>query len=132
MELRLDMRLMSLGRALADPGPFLNQQGLVGAIRLQVDRSDDFIADEHGQGEIAEDAFLFGNIGFETMIVVEEKLQLLALNDQRIEGRKNMNQRLWRRRSRLERLRLGPMLDFPGAFDRDGNEQALAHSGFDQ
>src|SRR5262249_11325112 len=93
VKLFLDERLMRLRLAFADPRPFLHQQFLIRAVRFDVERSDDLVADQHRQREIAIDALFLRHISFEQMVVAEEELQPLALNDQRIERRENMRQR---------------------------------------
>jgi hypothetical protein len=72
---------------MANPGPFLNQQFLLLAIGLEVDGGDDFVADEHGQREVAMQPFIFGDISLEAVAIVKEKLKPFSLNDQRIERR---------------------------------------------
>ena len=56
---RLDRRLVARA-AVADPGPAFDQELLPLAVRLEIDRRDDAVADQHRQREIAEPRFSFG------------------------------------------------------------------------
>src|ERR1700733_12743375 len=91
MQFFFDQQLVGLRRTLPYPGPLLNEKLLLLAICLEIDGGDNFIADQHGQGEITEQPLFLRNIGLEAMSVVEEQLQPLALNDQRVERRQHMN-----------------------------------------
>ncbi len=84
-----DSSLAQPARAIADPGPSLHQQPLPLAIGLEIDDGDDFVPDEHGLCEVAEQPFVLGDVGFEAMRVVEEQMQPLALMDERVEGRQD-------------------------------------------
>src|SRR5688572_29695972 len=86
-----DLLLAQAARAIADPGPSLHQQLLPLAIGLEVKDRDDFIPDEHRLGEVAEASLLLGNISLETVLVVEEEMQPLALMDEGIEGRQDVH-----------------------------------------
>src|SRR5579883_818304 len=132
IELAFDERFVRPGRALARPRPFLDEQSLLLPIRLQIDDCDDFVVDQGRQREIAEDALFLWRIGLETVVVIEEQLQALALDDQRIEGRQDMSDRAVRLDGRLDRRRLGPMLDLAGAVDRYRREPALANPRLDK
>ena len=85
---------MATGAAIADPGPLLHQQLLPLAIGLEIDGGDDLVADEHGQGKVAEQPLLPGDVSLEAVLVVEEELQPLALMDERIEGREDVDRLL--------------------------------------
>ena len=86
-----DLPFAQPARALADPGPLLHQQFLPLAIGLEIDDGDDFIADQHGLGEVAEEALVLGDVSFKAVLVVEEQMQPLALMDERIEGRQDVD-----------------------------------------
>src|SRR5262245_25210645 len=88
----LDRLLVRALRALADPGPLLDAQLLLLAVGLEVDGGDDLVAEEHGEREIAEASLRLGDVGLEDVVVVEEESQPLALQDQRIEGREDVDQ----------------------------------------
>jgi hypothetical protein len=47
--------------------------------------------DQHRQAEIAEPAFFFRHVGFEDVLVVEQRVQPFTLDDQGIEWRKDMH-----------------------------------------
>ena len=111
------------------PGPLLDQQAAAGAVGLEVDRRGDAVADEDRQGEVAELPFRGRDIGLEAVVVVEEEREAPALDDQRVEGREDVDavglgqglgERLGGRPVRL------------GAVDRDGDEPAAADAGLDQ
>src|SRR5262245_45158463 len=69
VELLFDPPLQFLARvtfrrlALADPGPFLQQQFLVLPVGLEIDGRDDVVPDQDRQREIAELAFGLRHIG---------------------------------------------------------------------
>src|SRR5579863_3894025 len=65
------------------------------------------------------------------MFIVEEQLQSLALDDQRIEWRENMDRPL-RRRAGGARLGRDPVLDLFGALDRHGGQSSCARSCFNK
>ena len=56
----LDALFVGPGRTASDPGPALNQQRLRLAIRLEIDRGDNLIADKNRQGKIPNTRFSFG------------------------------------------------------------------------
>src|SRR5207244_8629725 len=95
IQLFLDAALVVLARsprrALADPAPFLHQEFPVLAVGLQIDGGDDVFADQDRQREIAEQALLFRHVGLEAVAVIEEQFGALALDDQGIERREDMN-----------------------------------------
>ena len=126
VEFRLDPRLVEPRRALADPGPLPHQQRLLFTIRLEVNGGDDFVAYQHRQREITHDALVFGHIGLEAVLVTEKQAEPLALNDQRIEGRQNVNQIIRRNDGCLERCGLRPMPGPPCALDSDRHKTAAA------
>ena len=102
------------------------------AIRLEIDRGDDFVADEDGQGEVAEFALGPWHIRFEDVVVAEEEFEALALDDQRIEGREDVHQALIRRRGRLERFGARPMFGLACVFDSDAHQFLPPHAAFDE
>src|SRR4051812_24457339 len=77
---------------LADPVPFLHQQFPVLAVGLEIEGGDNVLPHQHRQREVAEQALLLGHIGLETMAVVEEQFGSLALDDQGIERRENVDE----------------------------------------
>src|SRR5215475_8381534 len=99
MKLFLDAALQLLagialgGLARTDPVPLLHQQLLVLAVCLQVERGDDLIIQQNGKREVAENTFGLGHIGLELVAITEDELAALALDDERIEGRENMDER---------------------------------------
>src|ERR1700730_320414 len=87
----LDAALQFLARPLANPIPFLQQQFSVLAVGLQIDRGDDIISHQHRQREIAEHPLLLRHIGLEAMAVAEEQFGSLALDDEGIERREDVD-----------------------------------------
>src|SRR5882757_7364231 len=119
IELFLDAALVFLARrpcgALADPTPFLHQQFLVLAVGLEIDGGDDVRAYQHRQREVAEQALFLGHIGLETVAVIEEQFSALALDNQGIERRENVDEAAiafasQRQGLLLQYLRARPML----------------------
>src|SRR4030088_2450735 len=96
MQLLLDAALQVLARvplrAVADPAPFLHQQFAALAIGLEVEGGDDVVADQNRQREITEHTLLLRYISLEAMPISEEQFGPLALDDERIERREDMNQ----------------------------------------
>ena len=72
----------------------LDEQLPGGAVGLKVDDGDDLLAEQDGQGEIAELPPGPGQVGLEQVVVAEKRAHALALDDQRIEGREEMHERL--------------------------------------
>src|SRR4051812_33565933 len=111
VELVLDRALQLLAPrgflALPDPGPFLHQQLLRLPIGLEIERGDDLVADQNGECEIAELALGLRHIGFEQMIVAEDEIGALALDDQGIERREDVDE-IGRRLMQLQRRGSGP------------------------
>ena len=122
MQLLLDAGFVSARRPTSNPRPSLHQQLSVLAICLEVDRCDYLVAEEHRQSEITKHPLLLRDIGLETVLVIEEELEPLALNDQRVERRKDMNETTVLFGSGIEGLRSGKMLGAFRTFDRDRNE----------
>ena len=100
----------------------MHQQLSVLAICLEVDRCDYLVAEEHRQSEISEHPLLLGDIGLETVLVIEEELEPLALNDQRVERREDMNETAGLFGNGVEGVRSGKMLGAFRTFDRDRDE----------
>src|SRR4051812_1978975 len=136
IELLLDLLLERLARRgllpLTDPGPFLQQQLLRLPVGLEIERGDDLVADQHRQREIAELAFGLRYIGLEQMVVAENEIGALALDDQRIERREDMDEIRPRALARLESHRECPVLLLTGTVDGDRHELATAHTRGDQ
>src|SRR5882762_6267325 len=127
-----DSSLAQATRAIADPGPLLHQQPLPLAIGLEIDDGDDFVPDEHGLCEVAEQPLVLGDVGFEAMRVVEEQMQPLALMDERVEGRQDVDVLMRGIEGGVERLGPRPVLQRSGSFELDGQQLIAAHSGLDQ
>ena len=105
------IRVLCARRELpAEPGPLLQQQLALLPVGLEIDERDDFVADQHGQGEVAELPLLLGNVCLEAMLVVEEQMQPLALMDQRVERRQDMDELFAHAGGGIERLRPQPVL----------------------
>ena len=85
------MRGLVAVAAVVDPGPLLDQEPAAGAVGLEVDRRGDAVADEDRQGEVAELPFRGRDIGLEAVVVVEEGGEALALDDERVEGREDVD-----------------------------------------
>ena len=122
MQLLLDAGFVSTSRTASNPRPSLHQQLSVLAICLEVDRCDHLVAEEHRQSEVAEHPLLLWDIGLETVLVIEEELEPLALNDQRVERREDMNETAGLFGNGVEGLRSGKMLGAFRTFNRDRNE----------
>src|SRR5215203_3024380 len=122
VQLLLDAGFVSARRPTSNPRPSLHQQLSVLAICLEVDRCDYLVAEEHRQSEITEHPLLLGDIGLETVLVIEEELEPLALNDQRVERREDMNETAGLFGNDVEGLRSGKMLGAFRTFDRDRDE----------
>ena len=86
----------------------LHQQLAGRAVGLEVERRHDAVAHQHRQGEIAELALGRRDIGFEDVVIAEEQLEPLALDDQRIEGREDVDQARRLAGGGVERLRARP------------------------
>ena len=63
----------------------------VPAVGLEVYGRGDAVADEYGEREVAQAAAGFRDIGLEEVVVAEEQAEALALDDQRIEGREDVD-----------------------------------------
>lgn len=74
-----------------EPGPLLDQQFLPLPVRFEVERRHHPVAGENRQREIAQHPFAGRHIGLEAMLVAEKQGEALALDDQRIEGRQDMD-----------------------------------------
>ena len=83
------------------------------AIGLEIDGGNDVVADQHRQGEVAEHPLLLGHVGLEAVLVVEEQLQPLALDDERVEGGEDMHQLLPDRGIASSASGRDPVLHFP-------------------
>src|SRR3979490_2717546 len=95
--------------AVADPAPLLHQQFPASAIGLEIERGDDIVACQHRQREIAEHPLFLWHVRLETMLVIEEKMRALALDDQRVERREDVNQLRAGFAGVLQRLKARPM-----------------------
>src|ERR1700754_4844272 len=116
----------------ADPAPLLHEQLPVLAVGLEVKCGYDLIVDQNRKREMAETALGLGHIGLELVAVAEDELAALALDDEGIEGRKNMDERRCRALAfALQRLRPRPMLLLAGALDCDRHQLLLAHPRLD-
>src|SRR5262245_685795 len=91
VQLILDALLQVRAWTFCDPSPFLYEQFLLLAIRLEIDGGNDAVADENGQGEIAEQTLLLGDVSLEAMFIVKEEVRSPALDDERIERRENVD-----------------------------------------
>jgi hypothetical protein len=101
-------------------------------IALQVEAGNDAIPDQNRAHEIAEQPLLFGNVGFEAILVVEEEAQSLALDDERVEGRQDVN--LFPRRSRngFDGIRTHPVQRFARPCHPYGYQLLATDSRFKQ
>src|SRR6267378_3171595 len=106
-------------RAIADPGPALQQQLPALAIGLEIDDGGDFVPDEHGLGEVAEPPLVLGDVSLEAVLVVEEQMQPLALMDERVEGRQDVDPLMGGIEGGIERLGPRPVLQLSGPFELD-------------
>ncbi len=83
-----------LGAGVAfGPVPVLDEELAGGAVGLEVDGGEDAVADEDREGEVAEAAARGGDVGLEEMVVAEDLAEALALDDQRVEGREDVDGR---------------------------------------
>src|SRR5262249_19382719 len=118
--------------AMADPAPLLHQELSVLPVGLQIQRGDNLIVHQNRKSEIAENTFGLGHIGLELVAVAEDELAALALDDEGIERRENVDER---RRCALafalQRRWVRPMLLLAGALDRDRHQLLLSHAGLD-
>lgn len=89
---RVDPR--SVPGPFVDRCPLLDQQAPRGPVRLEIDHRGDPVVDEDGQGKIAALTLGRGQIGLEQVEIAEKRLQPPALDDQRIERRKDVDDRL--------------------------------------
>src|SRR5467141_3608027 len=127
-----DSPLAQPARAIADPAPSLHQQFLPLAIGLEINDGDDFVPDEHGLGEVAEQPLVLGNVSLEAVLVVEEQMQPLALMDERVEGRQDVDVLMRGIEGGIERLGPRPVLQGSGSFELDGDQLLAAQSDLDQ
>src|SRR5688572_3966294 len=132
LQLLLDALLVQAARALGHPGPLLQQQLLPRAIGLEVDHRDDLVPDQHRLAEVAQFALRLGYIGLEKVLVAEEELQAPALQDERVEGRQDVDAAVDRRKARFERFGTRPVLPLPGPLELDRHELLAPHARFDQ
>ena len=63
------------------------------AVGLEVEGGDDPVADEDRKGEVAVAALVLRDIGLEDVIVAEEEAEALALDDERVERREDVDRR---------------------------------------
>src|SRR5581483_7275219 len=129
---RLPVRACAALGALAHPAPFLQQQLLVLPVGLEINRSDDVVADQNRQREIAELALVPGHIGLEAVLVVEHEMRALALDHQRIEGREDVHEIRRGFASLLQGRRTCPVLLLASAFDRERDQLATTDARLDQ
>lgn len=131
VHLFVDGSFVRAGRAGANPMPLLNQQLAVDAVGLEVDRRDDLVTDQNRQGEIPQHPFLLRYIGLEAMLVAKHVLQSLALDDQRIKGRKDMDESRRDGRDRLQGFGRSPVLLPAGAVESNRQECLLTQADVD-
>ena len=102
------------------------------AICLEIDGGDDFVVHEYGQGKVAEQPLVLGQIRLEAVLIVEEELQPLALDDERVERRQDMDRLFSRLGVDVERFGARPMFHFRYSLERNRHQLFAVHSGFDQ
>src|SRR5690606_27691815 len=90
-EFLLDELLVGTGLPAVGPVPRLDQQLAGGAVGLEVEQGDDLVADQDGQGEVAELSLRLCHIGLEDVLVAEKQLQAGALDNERIERAEDMD-----------------------------------------
>src|SRR5271157_5407476 len=93
----------------ADPVPALQQKFLLRPFCFEVEGGNHPIPDQNWANKIAKYPLVFGNISFEAVLVIEEDPQPLPLDDQRVEGGKDMNLFLRRIGNGVERIRTCPV-----------------------
>src|SRR5262245_46558072 len=81
--------------------------------------------------EVAEAALFLRHIRFEAMLIVEEQQQALALQDQGIERREDMNAVARSGGRAVDGLRPRPVLE-RGAFDADAHELSAPRPRLDE
>src|SRR5690606_24143113 len=105
----LDEAFVGARAGRGEPVPGLDQQFARRAIGLQVESRHDIVADQHGQGEVAELALCLGDVSFEHVIIIEEEFQACPLNDDGVERIEDVYQRLAGIGDVIERLGRYPM-----------------------
>src|SRR5262249_9842966 len=132
IELLLDALLVAARRAPPHPGPLLDGELAGATVRLEVDGGHHLIADQHRQREVAKEALLLRQVGFEAMFVVEKQRKALALNDERIKGGENVHPLLSRLGLHREVCGSGPMLELAGRLDGNWHQFPAPHALFDE
>src|SRR5262249_6004190 len=127
-----DQALALAASTLGDPGPLLHQELAALAVGLEIDGSDDLVADQHRQREVAELALHLRHIGLEQVVVAEEQHEPRALMDERVEWRQEVDALADGPERRLQELGPREVLLLARAFERDRQELTAAHAGLDQ
>src|SRR5579862_6670645 len=90
------------------------------------------MADQNRQREIAVATLCLGQIGFEKVLIIEDQMRPLALDDQRIERRKNMHAFSRTVADGFQHLGFCPMLLLAGALKRNRHQFLAANARLDQ
>ena len=101
------------GTPSTDPVPALHQKLLPLPVGLQVEAGNDPIPDQNRAHEIAEHPLVLWDVSFEAILVIEEEPESLALDDQRVERRQDMNLFLRRIGNGVEGFRTDPVQRSP-------------------
>jgi hypothetical protein len=113
---------MGAGRAPADPLPALHQKLLPRPVGFEVEGGNDPIPDQDWANKIAKYPLVLGNVSFEAILVIEEEPESLALDDQRVEGRQDMNLFLRRIGNGIESLQTDPVQRLARSFQLHGDQ----------
>src|SRR5438105_422303 len=117
--------------ALAEPGPFPDEQLLPLAVGLEVEHRRDIVVDQNRLREIAEYALLLRNIGLEAMFVAEEQREPPTLDHQRVERIEDVDDVLGTIERHIQHRGRRPVL-VPAAVERNRHQLLAPRARADQ
>src|SRR6185503_20941823 len=79
-------------RPVPHPSPLLHQQLPSLSVGLEIDGGHYLVSQEHRQGKVAEHPLCLWDVGLEPVLVAEKETEALALIDERVERREDVDQ----------------------------------------